>query len=339
MQKIKCEMCGSGELVKKDGYFVCQNCGTKYTIEEAQKLIVEGTVKIDESEDLQNLYKIARRAQEENNFELCAKYYEQIYKKNPDDWESYFYSGYYSITSEGFSVATLTRLYKKFVNTLDMIKNSLQGEEVTEPVISVSAQISAFTLIFFNMFLKSSKAKADKVSGCMKAVELFYNMGDDIDILFEGNEKLNKFSLSCWKTGIKSENDLALKVIMYDTAENVKARLEKYGDKIRKYDPSFVNPAMMNEMSKNGSCYIATCVYGSYDCPEVWTLRRYRDYTLDKNPFGRLFIKIYYALSPTAVKLFGRRKWFRNFWRKRLDKKVAKLKAKGVEDTRYNDKY
>ncbi|MDR0918559.1 MAG: hypothetical protein LBM93_04840 [Oscillospiraceae bacterium] len=30
----------------------------------------------------------------------------------------------------------------------------------------------------------------------------------------------------------------------------------------------------------SGRCYIATAVYGSYDCPEVWTLRRFRDYIL-----------------------------------------------------------
>ena len=24
--------------------------------------------------------------------------------------------------------------------------------------------------------------------------------------------------------------------------------------------------------------YISTCVYGSYDCPEGWMLRRFRDY-------------------------------------------------------------
>ena len=28
---------------------------------------------------------------------------------------------------------------------------------------------------------------------------------------------------------------------------------------------------------KNNGCYVATCVYGSYDCPEVWVLRRFRD--------------------------------------------------------------
>ncbi len=86
-------------------------------------------------------------------------------------------------------------------------------------------------------------------------------------------------------------------------------------------------------------CYIATCVYGSYDCPQVWTLRRFRDYTLDETWYGRVFIKCYYAISPTLVKWFGGRKWFRTFWKSKLDKLVADLNDKGVEDTYYNDKY
>lgn len=93
-----------------------------------------------------------------------------------------------------------------------------------------------------------------------------------------------------------------------------------------------------NQSSSSG-CYVATCVYGSYDCPEVWTLRRFRDYTLDETWYGRLFIKCYYATSPTIVKWFGNTKWFQSFWKKRLDTMVAKLRAKGVEDTEYIDKY
>ena len=86
-------------------------------------------------------------------------------------------------------------------------------------------------------------------------------------------------------------------------------------------------------------CYIATCVYGSYDCPEVWTLRRYRDYTLDKTWYGRAFIKSYYAISPTLVKWFGNTTWFEKFWKNRLDKMITGLKKKGVEDSFYNGKY
>lgn len=86
-------------------------------------------------------------------------------------------------------------------------------------------------------------------------------------------------------------------------------------------------------------CYVATCVYGSYDCPQVWTLRRYRDNTLDSTWYGRLFIKLYYAISPTLVKWFGHTKWFKKMWKGKLDKMVKKLNSKGVENTPYCDKY
>ena len=97
------------------------------------------------------------------------------------------------------------------------------------------------------------------------------------------------------------------------------------------------DPDLTGGYSHSGGCYVATCVYGSYDCPEVWTLRRFRDYTLAKTFLGRLFIKLYYAISPTIVKWFGKRNSFQKFWRKRLDKMVIKLQNKGFENTPYND--
>ena len=89
--------------------------------------------------------------------------------------------------------------------------------------------------------------------------------------------------------------------------------------------------------SDSQGCYVATCVYGSYDCPEVWTLRRFRDNTLAKNIFGRAFIRIYYATSPSVVKWFGKTNWFKKMWHGVLDKMVRHLNDKGVEDTPYND--
>lgn len=90
--------------------------------------------------------------------------------------------------------------------------------------------------------------------------------------------------------------------------------------------------------SDSQGCYVATCVYGSYDCPQVWTLRRFRDNTLANTLFGRAFIRTYYAVSPTIVKYFGHTAWFRNMWRGVLDSMVAQLNADGVENTPYNDK-
>lgn len=84
-------------------------------------------------------------------------------------------------------------------------------------------------------------------------------------------------------------------------------------------------------------CYIATAVYGSYDCPEVWTLRRFRDYKLKQTTLGRIFVCCYYAVSPTLVKWFGGVNWLKRFVRHPLDRLVSSLKTEGVEDTPYND--
>lgn len=91
--------------------------------------------------------------------------------------------------------------------------------------------------------------------------------------------------------------------------------------------------------TSSSGCYVATCVYNSYNCPQVWKLRRYRDYYLDEHWWGRLFIKLYYKISPTLVRWFGNKKWFRNPVKKILDRKLRKLEKKGYEDTPYNDKY
>lgn len=80
-------------------------------------------------------------------------------------------------------------------------------------------------------------------------------------------------------------------------------------------------PTLFGNYSHNTSngCYIATAVYGTYDCPELWTLRRYRDRKLAKSRCGRAFIRAYYSISPTLVKKAGRSAWFKKVWKRRLD--------------------
>ena len=97
------------------------------------------------------------------------------------------------------------------------------------------------------------------------------------------------------------------------------------------------NNISSNYQKHEGGCYIATAVYGSYDCPQVWTLRRFRDNTLAKTWYGRVFIRTYYAISPTLVKWFGKTNWFKGIWKPKLDRLVHHLNSKGVSDEQYND--
>ena len=68
MKKLVCELCGSDDIVKQEGCFVCQQCGTKYSLEEAKRMMMEGgdaapgiTVKVDNSSFVERYLQNARR--------------------------------------------------------------------------------------------------------------------------------------------------------------------------------------------------------------------------------------------------------------------------------------
>ena len=92
MQAIKCEVCGSGDLIKTDGLFVCQHCGTKYSLEEARKLL--GSVKIDKTDDTENYRVVARRALKDSDYERAMQFYDLILHNAPNDLEAVFYEAF-----------------------------------------------------------------------------------------------------------------------------------------------------------------------------------------------------------------------------------------------------
>lgn len=104
---------------------------------------------------------------------------------------------------------------------------------------------------------------------------------------------------------------------------------EIYGLKKQYYEElktDFGKKANQNENGKG--CYIATMVYGSYNHSSVLVLRNYRDTVLEKNFLGRLFILVYYTVSPFLVKLLRNRPLINRVVKSNLDKYVEYLKSK-----------
>ena len=97
------------------------------------------------------------------------------------------------------------------------------------------------------------------------------------------------------------------------------------------------DPARARRAAKEG-CYIATAVYGSYGCSQVWVLRRYRDGVLTNRALGRLFIRVYYAVSPSLVKWFANMSWFNRLLKPLLDRLVNHLNDNGFSDEPYSGK-
>ena len=151
------------------------------------------------------------------------------------------------------------------------------------------------------------------------------------------------------KEVLKNDLDLYMENMYFETFEPyfleanpsyINPIVQELKDRIAylEINPNAEEEAIKQFKKESGGCYVATAVYGSYDCPQVWTLRRFRDYTLAETWYGRAFIYTYYAISPTLVKWFGKTKWFKNLWKPTLDRMVEKLNTNGVEDTPYNDR-
>lgn len=404
MKALTCEMCGSTNLIKEGGVFVCQSCGTKYSVEDAKKMMVEGTVdvkgtvKVDTSDELNNLYEIARRAKDSDNSENATKYYDMILVKDPSSWEANFYVVYYKAMS--CTIGQISSAGNSVMNCLPSVLDLVESNVADDEKENVLKEIQARCVIIAHMlggaalstYLDTdAKYRSDYLGDLgdrvLAASGVDFALGDLLEERYKG--KYSALSVDAWKDSIEVYQMYSNQLPSYIDLSGMQKIINDFGDKIRKYEPSYITPTLSSKpgpmtkklicsicgyiydgdtapekcpickapaekfewqqvpVTSNGvintasssGCYVATAVYGSYDCPEVWTLRRFRDFTLDETWYGRLFIKAYYTTSPTFVKYFGNVKLFKLQGKKLLDKWVAKLNSKGYESTPYKDKY
>ena len=79
---------------------------------------------------------------------------------------------------------------------------------------------------------------------------------------------------------------------------------------------------------RSEGCYVATMVYGDYDHSQVLALRRFRDNRLLTNMPGRIFVKLYYWISPKLVKILHNHKYINAGIRRILDKFISMTSPK-----------
>lgn len=99
MKQLVCEMCGSTDLIKDDGVFVCQSCGCKYSVEEAKRMMVEGvvevqgTVKVDNTKLIDNYLSMAQNAADSNNQSEAENYANKVLELEPTNWAALYAKG------------------------------------------------------------------------------------------------------------------------------------------------------------------------------------------------------------------------------------------------------
>ena len=368
MKALQCEMCGSQNLVKDGGVFVCQSCGTKYSVEEAKKMMVEGTVeikgtvKVDKTQDAKNLVQLAKDAIDSANGDEGYSYANRALETDPSNAEAWFVK----MKAAGL-IATLGDM--KVLDVINAGKKAIEysNKELEKDVYSFYLTKCLNDLQFFMTQLEDTAtmkelyeancqlapfSASQKTLECDSVLGMVITQADMVvslrknvpDSIVSNDDDIEHLVGEIAKQWVYYTNSVNRRFNVYGMTINDETVAKYRGilNEIKKGLPEEKQNVIGEEAIDNpssGPCYVATAVYGSYDCPEVWTLRRFRDFTLDETWYGRLFIKIYYATSPTFVHYFGNVKTFKALGKKYLDKMVSKLNDKGFANTPYIDKY
>ncbi|MDG5816260.1 VRR-NUC domain-containing protein [Chitinispirillales bacterium ANBcel5] len=96
-------------------------------------------------------------------------------------------------------------------------------------------------------------------------------------------------------TGVK-------KVTKKDRQKIVRVNRNNYGGSSISIDTT---PHQHEKREKSG-CFVATVVYGSYECEQVVQLRQFRDQVLLRSFLGRAFVRVYYSRGPALASIVER---------------------------------
>ena len=331
MAMIKCPECGKDISDKAAS---CPHCGNPMA-----SLFEKPKQDDKDRDELERYLALARRAKEENNGENATRYYDLVLQKDPLSWEASFYQVYFKameckimqISSAAVSIANCLD------NVLYLIKEHEKSSEQKPAVSEVLARcVMAVSMLsngginHYNKFPTTDGAFGECANRVVTSGSIYNSFVDAMKKNFPDDKETISTAAEGYANYIFNNQ----KFYDRDWGNRKIGEMEAL---IKETKPSFV-ASTIPEPTKSGGCYIATSVYGSYDCPSVWTLRRYRDYELARTWFGRLFIRVYYAISPTVVRHFGKTKWFNSIWKRKLDKMVANLQNNGYESTPYEDK-
>lgn len=365
MRAIVCEMCGSNEFKKIDGEYQCLHCKTRYTVDEAKKLMIEGTVdvkgtvQIDDSNKTDNYQTLASRAFENEQYDQAYEYYSKLLEINTDNWMYIYKKGICSAKKSTLAQFKVDEVVKACKDALRVLEKN-EVKDLKEVHYKMASEINEISIDFrrkagsqYNKDWEAQSAAPEyweRLKKCLSCEEYAMNLIEPyIKTEVREFELYKMIVKNCifwfvelcairrYRTGYNQYGPTYNNISYKDSLRPpILAKYDQYVAFLKQYDSTYVAPQITR---KGVGCYVATCVYGSYDCPEVWVLRRYRDYKLNNVWYGRLFIKMYYAVSPTIVKWFGKNKWFNRLFKKKLDRTVNKLKLQGYKSTYYEDMY
>lgn len=254
MKALICEKCGGINLKRNGETFICEHCGTSYAINDTERL----RVSIDNSEEVQKLFKAARRAKELENYDGAQSYYDQILGKNPDSWEAVFNTVYlrFMQCKIGEIAANALTMQKVLPTIIDVVHDEYSEEQQDAAVKEILSDLVQLSTIFMGGagYMKSvrnditatslltgnllsaatSKATADAEfkTALLANTRMYLVFGDAIESTFgdvlDNRTTMKKTMVEAWKPAIPILS-----------SNGAMAEAVTYSDKISFHDPDY----------------------------------------------------------------------------------------------------
>ena len=211
MKRIVCEMCGSSDVIKQDGLFVCQSCWTKYSVEEAKKMMIEGTVRVDNSHLIENYLEMAYNAYGASNSAEAESYCNKIIEIEPTNYKAWMLKGKaagWQSTLQNSRVSESVSAFSKAIQNAPEEEKEGLVEDAKEEIVNLSRAMLSLRGERFEKWPdeeESAGFMSDITSILNCAIQFISQAGVIIpvtDIMAPAATIINQSVVSAWKNKI-----------------------------------------------------------------------------------------------------------------------------------------
>jgi hypothetical protein len=329
MKALICELCGSNSFTKTDDLFACDYCHTKYSPDQAKKLMFAGAVQVDRSNELNNLLDLASAASLHKNWQEASEYANKALEVDAQvawAWEIKGEAAGWLSTLADMRLNEVIGAFERAAELhapRDHDEGGLRESKLRLQIASVGLHGAKLSSIAQSLYFLSRNHRNEywSVPGVVE------EHGHRCEVIVSGLQIAYEWD----RTGEgDSTQSLDLLVgIVDDLAEKQKsdglfalispppftspaltAARKGAIEELSRLDSNYIDPRNVSENGQQGSggCFVVTATMGDESALPVVILREFRDAVLVRSSIGRAFIVWYYAHGP------GLADWVRPSW-------------------------
>lgn len=222
MKQLVCEMCGSKDLVKDGGVFVCQSCGCKYSVEEAKKMMIEGTVEVQGAVNITNaaqissLLKMAQSAYASKNYAKAEEFCDQVIAMDDSNYAAWKLKGEAINFQINVKNPRILEVYNCIMTSYKVLDDAGKDEHRGEILASLKECFEGEIDFWINRIEADrpktavvNKAESSFIDSWNKMKEAFETLGfeeqkksylNSLDNFFITKAEIK--TVSCWKTTV-----------------------------------------------------------------------------------------------------------------------------------------